>query len=66
MTIAEPLQVIAADGSVNGYKLDLSNARVWFWGSNQLIDGWLALLTLLLVLALTGKFFRAQNKFHKR
>ena len=28
MTIAEPLQVIAADGSVNGYKLDLSNAEL--------------------------------------
>ena len=42
------------------------DARRWFWGSNQLIDGWLALFALLLVLALAGKFFPAQNKFNKR
>ncbi|MEO6709879.1 MAG: thiamine pyrophosphate-dependent dehydrogenase E1 component subunit alpha [Planctomycetota bacterium] len=28
MTIAEPLQVIAQDGSVNGYTLDLTNAQL--------------------------------------
>ncbi|MFM2082090.1 MAG: hypothetical protein RL380_781, partial [Verrucomicrobiota bacterium] len=44
----------------------VAGARVSFWGSNQLIDGWLTLGALLLVLALSGKFFPSQNKFQKR
>jgi membrane protease YdiL (CAAX protease family) len=41
-------------------------ARVWFWGSSQLIDGWLTLGALLLVLALSGKLFPAQIKTSRR
>ncbi len=33
------------------------DARVAFWGSGKLIDGWLAFFVLLTTLAMSGKFF---------
>ncbi len=35
---------------------EYSGAKVWFWGSGKLIDGWLALIVLLLVCFAVARF----------
>jgi hypothetical protein len=41
--------------------MPVAGANLWWWGTEKLIDGWMALLILSVALAAAGKFLRPEK-----